>query len=104
MRTLMALMLCSTVSAMLASNAQAQSTTHRSQQDAGCPPGVGADPPTVGSGGSTNLSEKLAQSKGIICPPANADKEMAVQPPAGGNMPVIPPPGTPGGDQSVQPK
>jgi hypothetical protein len=29
---------------------------------------------------------------------------MALPPPAGGRTPVIPPPGTPGGDQSVQPK
>jgi hypothetical protein len=106
MRILMALVICSAVSAMLASSAHAQSATApRPEQDAACPPGVGADPPTVGSGDRTDLSEKLARSKGIICPPASADNEMAVQPPAGGGRtPVIPPPGSPGGDQSVQPK
>jgi hypothetical protein len=103
----MALVLCSTVSAvtMTASSAHAQSTTTpRPPQDTTCLPGVGDDSPTVGSGGSANLSDKLARSKGVICPPASADNEMAVPPPAGGRMPVIPPPGTPGGDQSVQPK
>jgi hypothetical protein len=105
----MALALCSTVGiatvgVVTASIVHAQSTTPRSQPDAACPPGVGTDSSTVGSGASTNLSDKLAQSKGVICPPASTDKEMAVTPPAGGRMPVIPPPGTPGGDQSVQPK
>jgi hypothetical protein len=105
MRTLMALVLCSMVNAMVATNAHAQSTVQPpAQQDAACSPGVGADSPTVGSGESSNLSEKLAQSKGVICPPASADNEMAMPPPAGGRTPVIRPPGTPGGDQSVQPK
>src|SRR5262245_37378159 len=39
-------------------------------QDAACPPDVKGEPPTVGRGGSEPLSDKLAQSKGIICPPA----------------------------------
>ena len=73
---------------------------------ANCPPGVNGDPPTVGGrgGSSQPLSDKLAESKGIICPPAGVDPEMQVTPPAGGAMKVIPPPGAPGGDQSVQPK
>ena len=71
-----------------------------------CPPGVNGDPPTVGGrgGSSEPLSDKLAESKGIICPPAGVDPEMQVTPPAGGVIKVIPPPGAPGGDQSVQPK
>jgi hypothetical protein len=70
-----------------------------------CPPGVNGNPPTVGGGGnSESLSEKLAESKGIICPPAGIDPGRKVTPPGGGVIKAIPPPGTPGGDQSVQPK
>ncbi|TMJ84281.1 MAG: hypothetical protein E6G78_16410 [Alphaproteobacteria bacterium] len=69
-----------------------------------CPPDTKGDPPTVGGGSSAPLSDKLAQSKGVICPPAGVDREMQVAPPSGGQLKVIPPPGTPGGDPNVQPK
>jgi hypothetical protein len=69
-----------------------------------CPPDVKGELPTVGGGGSEPLSDKLAQSKGVICPPSGVDREMQVTPPDGGRLKVIPPPGTPGGDPSVQPK
>jgi len=70
-----------------------------------CPPGVGADAPTVGSGGSTsNLSDKLARSNGVICPPAGVDPDMQKPAPQGGRIKVIPPPGGPGGDQNTIPK
>ena len=51
-----------------------------------------------------NLSDKLARSGGVICPPMHVDPEIRQPTPPGGRMPVIPPPGSPGGDQSVQPK
>ena len=55
--------------------------------------------------GKDDLSEKLARSGGVICPPEHVDPEIRQPtPPTGGSMPVIPPPGSPGGDQSVQPK
>jgi hypothetical protein len=54
--------------------------------------------------GNDNLSDKLAQSDGVICPPAHADDEIKAPTPPGGAMPVIPPPGSPGGDPNVQPK
>ena len=66
-----------------------------------CPPGSGA---TVGSGANSNLSDKLASSNGVICPPTNVDPEMQKPAPGGGRMKVIPPPGGPGGDQSTIPK
>jgi hypothetical protein len=70
-----------------------------------CPPDVKGDPPTIGrSDPSQSLSEKLAESKGIICPPGGIDPQMQVTPPAGGTLKVIPPPGAPGGDPNVQPK
>lgn len=51
-----------------------------------------------------NLSDKLARTDGVICPPPNAGRDMKVPAPETGKTPVIPPPGSPGGDQSVQPK
>jgi hypothetical protein len=50
------------------------------------------------------LSDQLSQSKGVICPPAGIDPDITVPPIGGGRTPVIPPPGTPGGDPSIQPK
>jgi hypothetical protein len=61
--------------------------------------------PTPGeTTGSASLSDQLAQSKGIICPPAGIDPGIAAPPVGGGRTPVIPPPGTPGGDPSIVPK
>ena len=67
---------------------------------------------TIGQGGdidvskqdSRNLSDKLAASNGVICPPGQVDPEIRAPTPPGGAMPVIPPPGSPGGDPSVTPK
>jgi hypothetical protein len=74
-------------------------------RQAACPPGTGGNAPTVGSGQSGNLSDKLANSNGVICPPSGVDPQMHVAPPQqGGPMPVIPPPGTPGGDPRTVPK
>jgi hypothetical protein len=54
--------------------------------------------------GSAPLSDQLARSKGIIYPPAGVDPGIAAPPVSGGRTPVIPPPGTPGGDPSIVPK
>jgi len=54
-----------------------------------------------GSGGT--LSRQLSQSNGVICPP-QIDPSIKKPTPNGGTMPVIPPPGTPGGNPNVQPK
>ena len=51
---------------------------------------------------STTLS--VSHSKGIICPPAGVDPGIAAPPVGGGRTPVIPPPGTPGGDPAIGPK
>lgn len=66
------------------------------------------DPPlrtddTTGSTAPT-LSDQLEGSKGVIRPPANVDPAMRIPAPDVGRTPVIPPPGTPGGNQDVQPK
>ena len=68
-----------------------------SEEGATCPPDTNGEPTTVGGGSSAPLSEKLARSKGVICPPAGIDRDMQVTPPGGGHIKVIPPPGTPGG-------
>jgi hypothetical protein len=61
--------------------------------------------PTPGeTTGTATLSDQLSQSKGIICPPAGVDPGIAALPVGGGRTPVIPPPGTPGGDPSIVPK
>ena len=75
------------------------------QQSVACPPDVKSESPTTGKGGNSKpLSDKLAQSNGVICPPTGVDSQMQVPPPGGGRLKVIPPPGTPGGDPNVQPK
>src|SRR6185369_12927016 len=58
---------------------------------------------TVGQGtrdarsDSKTLSDRLARSDGVICPPDQVDTEIRQPPPeTGGRMPVIPPPGSPG--------
>jgi hypothetical protein len=50
-----------------------------------------------------NLSEKLDKTNGVICPPS-VDPAINAPTPPSGTMPVIPPPGSPGGDPTVQPK
>lgn len=50
------------------------------------------------------LGDKLAKSDGVLCPPPGVDPDMHAPTPQGGKMPVIPPPGSPGGDPSVRPK
>jgi hypothetical protein len=49
------------------------------------------------------LSQKLDQTNGVICPP-DIDPAMKAPTPDGGKTPVIPPPGSPGGNPQVQPK
>lgn len=87
----------------LGGSAYAQSAPNALPGPSNCAPGTS---PTVGNDNpGNNLSAKLAQSNGVICPPGGVDPQMATPPPqAGGTMPVIPPPGSPGGNQNVQPK
>jgi hypothetical protein len=58
---------------------------------------------TTGSS-SEPLGDKLAKSGGVLCPPSTADSEIHAPTPEGGNTPVIPPPGSPGGNPNVVPK
>jgi hypothetical protein len=50
------------------------------------------------------LGDKLARSDGVLCPPAGVDPAIRAPTPDTGNTPVIPPPGSPGGDPSLRPK
>lgn len=50
------------------------------------------------------LSEKLAETEGVICPPPEIDPDIRMPTPGGGAMPVLPPPGSPGGNPDVRPK
>jgi hypothetical protein len=65
---------------------------------------------TIAPEGSTTgqraepLGDKLAKSDGVLCPPSGVDPEIRAPTPDTGNMPVIPPPGSPGGDPHVRPK
>jgi len=58
-----------------------------------------------GTNGNLSLSDKLARQQGMLDPPHEVDPGMAITPPqTQGTMPVIPPPGSPGANQQVQPK
>ena len=63
-------------------------------------PNQPVEPPAIGSS-----SSDLGRSGGVIRPPADVDPQMKQMPPSSGDrMPVIPPPGTPGGNPSAKPK
>jgi hypothetical protein len=50
------------------------------------------------------LADKLARSDGVLCPRPGVDPEIHAPTPDAGNTPVIPPPGSPGGNPDVRPK
>jgi len=73
----------------------AKSTMPRPNHEPGTTTGQAAEP----------LGDKLARSEGVLCPPPGLDPEIrAPTPPNAGNTPVIPPPGSPGGNPEVRPK
>jgi hypothetical protein len=95
--------------AILAGAAAAQTSDQRQQPSENppkSPPTMLPLPPEQGEGSGSSMSDRLSKSQGVIQPPQEVDPEMKQQtPPTGPNaMPVIPPPGTSGGDQSVKPK
>ncbi|QDL96295.1 hypothetical protein FLL57_02795 [Rhodopseudomonas palustris] len=67
------------------------------------PPGSNAPGATTGESRQP-LGDKLAESGGVLCPPAGIDPEIRAPTPDVGKTPVIPPPGTPGGDPTIRPK
>ena len=67
-------------------------------------PGTAAPEGTTTGQRTEPLGDKLARSDGVLCPPAGVDPEIRAPTPETGNTPVIPPPGSPGGDPTVRPK
>lgn len=61
--------------------------------------------PAPGANATTgeNLTDKLARTDGVICPP-EVDPHINAPTPDTGKTPVIPPPGSPGGNPNVRPK
>ena len=108
-----ALLLATTLlsATMLAVAAQSQITRPQPPQDRQAQPQL--DDSTGGQGSSSapgagppgSLSNELSRSQGVVRPPAIGDQGVVSPPSAGAqSTPVIPPPGTPGGKQDVQPK
>jgi hypothetical protein len=89
----------------------AQTAPPPAQQPANCAPmqqaphpgSTATDGQTTGQRGEP-LGDRLAKSDGVLCPPAGVDPEIRAPTPEGGNTPVIPPPGSPGGDPNLRPK
>ena len=88
----------------------AQTAPPAASQPTNCAPmspnGTGTNSKNDATVGQSNeaLGDKLARSDGTLCPPSNIDPEIRAPTPEAGKMPVIPPPGSPGGDPSVRPK
>ena len=60
--------------------------------------------PAVPSASGSSSSD-LSRSGGVITPPIGVDPQIKqTPPPSGDSMPVVPPPGTPGGNPSIKPK
>jgi hypothetical protein len=65
----------------------------------------GQDPP--GAAEADQASPPIVERNGVIPPPATGDEEIYTQAPnpdAGHEEEVIPPPGTPGGDPTIEPR
>ena len=114
-RNLAALLLFVTgMTVPLAAGAQNPQTAPPGVQPAPvAPPNAPSPPPEKLAPGALDsqtdnqtLSDRLSQQHGTLHPPTSVDPGIAVTPPAHtqGSMPVIPPPGSPGGDRSVVPK
>jgi hypothetical protein len=92
--------ICLVTTVVLGFGAVAVGADEPSGRPAAGQPTTPAVPPASGS-----LSSDLNRSGGVITPPADVDPEMKqTPPPTGARMPIIPPPGTPGGNPAVKPK
>ena len=69
------------------------------------PKGTGAKQGSTVGQANEPLGDRLARSDGTLCPPSGVDPQIrAPTPEESGKMPVISPPGSPGGDQNMRPK
>jgi hypothetical protein len=87
-----------------ASPASGQSSAPSTKPDQNAPSQFDAES-TQPQQRNENLSERLDRSDGVIHPPDSVDPEMRVAPPpTGDKMPVVPAPGSSGGDPMIKPK
>src|SRR6266700_2843972 len=78
-RALLAIALATTAMSAVAMAQTVVPPDNRPQ--AACPPDAGTNPPTLGKDTSKPLSDQLADSRGVICPPAGVDPGMRQPPP-----------------------
>ncbi|GGF60602.1 hypothetical protein GCM10007301_20440 [Azorhizobium oxalatiphilum] len=90
---------CGLLAGALAAPLPASAQTGNSQRPPDAP-----GPTVPGPRPGENLSDQLRRNDGVIPPAQNLDPEIRKTPTDTGTTPVIPPPGTPGGDNSLQPK
>lgn len=110
---LVALMAAAVLASVLVAPALGQGTSPAAPGSPPCSPSLPPGSPGTATSGEgephnpatppDNLTKRLAQSDGVICPPPGIDPEMRLPTPETGRMPVIPPP-SPGGDPSIRPK
>src|SRR5437868_4066606 len=109
MRQRHTLLACVTAGLVIAGAAHSQVPPGRVPQNqppsAQLPPPSADNPPGKDANGNP-LSEQLSRSGGVIRPPADVDREIEAPTPNPGprSMPVVPPPGAPGGNPDVKPK
>jgi hypothetical protein len=92
--------MCLVAAAVLGFGAMAVAAEEPSARPGAGQPATPAVPPASGTS-----SSDLNRSGGVITPPAGIDPEIKqTPPPSGSTMPIIPPPGTTGGNPAVKPK
>ena len=85
-------------------HAQAPPAPQRPSECAPSKPGMNAQQGTTIGQSNDALGDKLARSNGVLCPPSGVDPEIRAPTPETDDRPVIPPPGSPGGNPNVDPK
>ena len=87
-------------------SAQTSSTPSPNETEKVIPEKAPSAASDAATGDAGFLSDKLDRSNGVIAPPSNIDPAIRqpTPPDNGSLMPVIPPPGTPGGRTDVKPK
>ena len=91
---------------VMAGPAVGQVVPERLAPGATVPPGAGGDGAATTPRSESPLApltgSRPVPDAGVLAPPG--DGSPVIRPPATGTMPVIPPPGSPGGDPTVVPK
>lgn len=95
-----------TIKQATAAIAGAATGVEKTQPQGSDPPGNDAEPGDGTADPQQGLSEQLQQQDGVITPPETGDTGIHAQMPDAdqSRTPVIPPPGSPGGDPNVTPK